>query len=172
MFSAALAALLPACSSTDSGPGPSAGAPGTAGAPGAAGASPMAGAPGAAGMPGSLTGDATRGAALWVKGSLGCNTCHGEHAEGGAAPNITKSASGGIGAFTLAQFKAAIRDHLNKQGGKLCDFMPTFTPAEASDQDIADLYAFQQAQPTVDAPVKDPSFCPPAPNMCCTGEHK
>jgi len=172
VFSAALAALLPACGSTDDGPAATAGAPGAgaAGAPGgvagsAGAATATAGAAGA----GAPTGDATRGAQLWAKPTLGCDSCHGVHAEGGNAPNITKSATGGIGAFTYAQFYDAVRNGKNKQGGLLCSLMVPVATKDASDQEIADLYAYQQAQPAVDAPVSMPPFCA---NNCCTGEHK
>jgi len=138
LFSAAFAALLPACSSTDNE------------TPG--GGDPVA-----------------RGAALWVKPVLGCDQCHGKHAEGGPAPNITKSAIGGIGAFTLAQFTNAVRESKNKQGQMLCYAMTKVEPADATDQDISDLYAFQQAQPPVDAPASNPTYCA---QSCCTGEHK
>jgi len=172
VFSAALAALLPACSSTDGGTPATAGAAGAAGAPGAAGAAATAGASATAGAAGAgaLTGDASRGAQLWVKPILGCNGCHGEHAEGATAPNITKSATGGIGAFTYAQFHAAVREGKNKQGGTLCFMMQPFAASDASEQDIADLYAFQQAQPAVDTPSMS-QLCRDL-NDCCTGEHK
>ncbi len=111
----------------------------------------------------------TRGAALWVKTSLGCDTCHGAHAEGGAAPNITKSPFGGIGAFTYTQFHAAVRESKNKEGMPLCLTMVAVPATVASEQDIADLYAYQQAQPAVDTPVTNPAYCA---NSCCTGEHK
>ena len=167
VLGAALAALLPACSSDNSSSGGTSGAPGVAGANGsAAGASNTAGSAGSAAGGGStLTGNATNGASLWTKNA--CNGCHGEHAEGGGAPNITKSATGGIGAFTLAQFRTAVHDAKNKQGQPLCGLMQPFP--NLTDQEIADLYAFQQAQPAVDTPVANPAYCG---NMCCTGEHK
>ena len=150
LFSAALAALLPACSSTDNGT--------------------PSGAAGATGAAGGGSGDAVaRGAQLWVKPVLGCNQCHGAHAEGGTAPNITKSPTGGIGAFTLAQFTNAVRQSKNKQGQPLCYAMTKVDPADATDQDIADLYAFQQAQAPIDTPVSNPFYCMQG---CCTGEHK
>jgi len=126
----------------------------------------------AAGAAGATTGDATRGAALWVKQpQLGCDTCHGLHAEGDTAPNITKSVTGGIGAFTYAQFHQAVREGKNKEGMKLCFAMVAFTTDEASEQDIADLYAYQQAQPPVDAPAANAVYCgTPAAPCPCTGE--
>ncbi|HKO50744.1 MAG TPA: c-type cytochrome [Polyangiaceae bacterium] len=166
VLGAALAALVTtsACSSDDPAPTNTAGAAGT---PGAAGAPATAGAPGAAGGGTTLTGDATRGAALWVKPTLGCDSCHGLHAEGGNAPNITKSVTGGIGAFTQAQFHNSVRKALTKEGVPLCTAMIALSPQDASDQDIADMYAYQQAQPAVDTPVASPAFCA---SMCCKGE--
>ena len=168
-----MAAVISGCGSSDAAP-PAGGAGASgAGAPGAgAGGGAAAGAAGAAAGAGggsTLTGNATNGAALWKKSTLACNGCHGEHAEGGGAPNITKSVAGGIGAFTQAQFHAAVREGKNKEGGKLCMFMVAFDATAASEQDIADLYAFQQAQPAVDTPVTSPVYCA---NACCTGEHK
>jgi cytochrome c553 len=182
---AAFAALISACGSSDATPPPAGGAgagPGAAGATNTAGANTAgagtagagtagAGTAGAGTAGAAATGDATRGAALWVKNTLACNTCHGDHAEGlsTGAPNITKSATGGIGGFTAAQFKSAVRDGKNKEGTALCILMPKLDATQASDQDIADLYAFQQAQPAVDTAITNPAYCA---NSCCTGEHK
>ena len=155
VFTAAVAALLPGCGGTDA---PS----------GAGGASSTAGASGSsAGGNSLLVGNATKGAMLWA--SLSCNSCHGVHAEGGNAPNITKSTVGGIGAYTQAQFYTAVREAKNKAGQPLCFAMAALERKTASDQDIADLYAFQQAQPAVDVPAANPIYCT---NSCCTGEHK
>lgn len=167
VFGAAMAALLPACGSTDDTGG------GTAGAPGAAGSASTAGSPGAAGSTGTagggsaLVGDAARGLTQWNKQA--CGSCHGSMGEGGLAPNITKSAAGGIGAFTQAQFHAAVREAKNKEGGKLCVAMAAYDTTQLSEQDIADLYALQQSFPAVDTPAASPLYCQSA---CCTGEHK
>jgi hypothetical protein len=163
---AATAAILPGCGTSDPGTtGGTAGAAttGTAGSTGTAGA-----ATGGAGAPAALVGDKTRGAAAFV--SKSCNTCHGDTSStppqpiAGAGvpsqgPNITGSKfaglGGGIGAWTEPQFHDAVRLGKNIDGKQLCALMLPFpaVPDPAvpgsvgvSDQDIADLYVFLEAQ--------------------------
>jgi hypothetical protein len=168
---AATAAILPACGSSDSGTtgGTAGAATGAAGATGTAGAAAGTGTAGAgagtAGASGTLVGDATRGAALYT--SKTCNSCHGDNSTvppqpilgaGSLAPNITGSKfaglGGGIGNWTEAQFHDAVRLAKNIDGTQLCILMQPFpatagtTPGSVgvSDQDIADLYVFLEAQ--------------------------
>lgn len=171
---AATAALLPGCGTSDAGTtsGAAGAATGGAGAPGAAGAPT-----GAAGAPATLVGDATRGQALYV--SKTCNSCHGDSTTvppaaipgaGSLGPNITGSKlpglGGGIGTWTEAQFHDAVRLAKNINGTQLCFEMIAF-PAAAngtpgslgvSDQDIADLYVYLEAQMATVA--LQGSYCP------------
>jgi Cytochrome c len=177
---AAFAALVSACGSSDATPpantagaSSSAGAAGaaTAGAAGAATAgAPSAGAGGgSAGGGVTLTGDAVKGATLFKAQTLGCNTCHGENAEGSLGPNITGNMTAGIGSWTQQQFHDAVRNSKNRKGAALCTFMIAVQPSAASDQDIADLYAFTKSKDSAVAVTG--TYC--APGMClssmCSG---
>jgi cytochrome c553 len=154
------AALLPGCSSSDPATTGGAGAPGAGGATGGAGAGTAGAGTAGGGAAGSapLVGDATRGKAAMT--SKSCNSCHGEDGSGMAAagPNITGSKlpglGGGIGNWTEAQFHDAVRLAKNIDGKQLCllmapfPAMPTGMPGSigVSDQDIADLYVYLEAQ--------------------------
>jgi len=142
VFGAALAALLPACGSTDNGtPAASAGAPGTAGAPGAAGASGAAGAA-------TATGDVTKGSAVYAANA--CGSCHGADASGDTAPNITQSKTAGIGNWTYAQFQTSIRTKVRPDGTMNCFAMFAYSTTDISDASLLDLYAFLKSKPVVD----------------------
>ena len=152
---AALAALTSACGSSDD-PAPTgaagaaaAGAPATAGAAGSA----------SAGAPAALVGDATKGATLYANTILSCNSCHGANGQGELGPNITLSTTAGIGSWTYAQFHDAVRLAKDKDGTKLCAQMVAFEEKYASEQDIADIYAFLKSKPAVDT-VQRGTYCP------------
>jgi len=85
-----------------------------------------------------------------------CYTCHGIAGEGLHGPNITfatgASFGTGIGGWTEQQFHGAVRDGVWKDGTPLCLLMakvPATGPASASDQDIADIYAYLMSVPPV-----------------------
>jgi cytochrome c553 len=146
---AAFAALFSACSSTDTPTNPGgAGAPGAgapaAGAPGAG--APAAGAPGAgggsAGGGTGLTGNAANGMTVYNASSTGCNGCHGTMGEGALGPNITGSKMFGIGNWTQAQFHDALRSGKDKSGAMFNGLMLPVSEAAATDQAVADLYAY------------------------------
>ena len=145
VLSAAVAALLPACSS-DPEPVP----PGTAGAAGAPAV--VAGAPGAgsAGAPAAAgaTGDPTKGAAVWT--AQACASCHAETAAGREGPNITMSVTAGIGAWTYQQFHDAVRLAKDTDGTDLCPLMQKFPETSISEAGMLDLYAFIKTKPISD----------------------
>lgn len=181
---AAVAALLPACSSDAVDPPASAGATSAAGAS-AAGAS-AAGASGSgtagAGTAGSgtagsgaggsgtagsgtagagtgPTGNAANGLAAYKKSTAACNGCHGEMGEGMGGPNITGSKTAGIGNWTQAQFTTAVRQAKNRSGTMLYALMMPYNASTVSDQDVADIYAF-----LISKPVETPN-----PGSYCSG---
>jgi len=156
---AAFAALFSACSSSDPATPMGGAGSGAAGAP-AAGAS-SAGAPaagagtagagtagagtagaGAAGGGSGLTGNAAKGMTVYSANSTGCNGCHGTMGEGSLGPNITGSKPFGIGNWTQAQFHDALRSGKDKSGATFNILMMPVVETAASDQDIADLYAY------------------------------
>jgi cytochrome c len=144
---AAAAALLPGCSSSDSTPTGGAGA-GSAGAPatGTAGAGTAGAGTAGAGTAGAAStdhaGDATNGSSLYHANDPGCYACHGASAEGGIGPNITTSATAGIGAWTQAQFFNAVRNGKARSGAQLCSQMVPFPATDLPDQGIYDIYAY------------------------------
>ena len=142
VLGASLVALISACGSTDNGTGGSAGAA-TAGA----GASHSAGAAGtaaagAAGAAPMLTGDATRGQALYSKMEIGCNGCHAPNGEGKEGPNITNSSTAGIGMWTYQEFHDAVRSQKKRGGGMLGQAMVPFTEMDVNEQGLADIYSW------------------------------
>ncbi len=163
ILGAAGAALLPACGSdTDTGTGGGAGAPSGAGAPATAGAAGTgtAGA-GTAGAGTGLTGDATKGQAVYSNPDVAaCDTCHGPMGQGLAAagPNISGSMTAGIGAWSQAEFLNVIRTGTKKDGTKVCALMLQFTAAEIPDQSVADIYAWLKTVPN-ETPQRG-SYCP------------
>jgi cytochrome c553 len=155
VFGAAIAASLPACSSSDPETGGSAGGAAKAGASGA-GAPATAGSNGVAGAPATV-GDATKGAAVWT--SQACASCHGENAAGNFGSNITMSMTAGIGAWSFQQFSDAMRLGKRPDGSMLCDTMSRFAVKDISDAGMADLHAYIKTKPVSDVPNKG-TYCP------------
>ena len=83
-------------------------------------------------------GDSRRGQGLYFGGEGGalCMLCHGRAAEGGYGPDLAGRE------LTFAQFKKAVQDPWS--------LMPRYP--HISEQGLADLYAFLQSLPKVDAP--------------------
>lgn len=100
--------------------------------------------------------------------SAGCNTCHGENAEGTQGPNISGNMTAGIGSWTQAQFHDAVRNGKNRKGMPLCQLMLAFDESMVSEQGIADIYAFCKSKdsPTPVAGMYCTPSCIGAP---CTG---
>jgi Cytochrome c len=172
---AATAAILPGCGSTPASTSSEAGAPGAAGATSHAGAGGATGTAGAAagGAP-ALVGDAARGKIAYNAPVVGaptgtpgavCYSCHGVMGEGMLGPNITfatgTALGSGIGGWTEQQFHDAVRKAVWKDGTPLCMFMvavPATGVGSASDQDIADIYAYLMSVPPVTTPLQG-SYC-------------
>ncbi len=154
MFSAALAALATACGSSDD-PTPG----GSAGSPGAAGSASQAGSTSAGGSS-STTGDAAKGAVIWSNSQIACGSCHDETGKGFYGPNITSSKTAGIGNWTLAQFKAAVRDGKDTDGSDLCLSMSRYPASMIDDAGMADLFAYVQTKAAVDTPASGMLLCP------------
>ncbi|MEO1191108.1 MAG: cytochrome c [Pseudomonadota bacterium] len=93
----------------------------------------------------------------------GCTQCHtpagGAAFSGGtvldtpfgklAVPNITQDKDTGIGDWTKADFEAALRQGLNKDGQPLYPAMPYLHYTEITDGDIDDLWAYMETIPAV-----------------------
>jgi mono/diheme cytochrome c family protein len=116
---------------------------------------PAGGSVSTAGTAGS-GGDVALGASIYYDN---CNTCHGATAQGSLGPNITPSATAGIGAWTYQQFYNAVRFAQAPDGSVLCAFMTPFTQTIISDKGLQDLYAFLNILPAVDTPNKG-TYCP------------
>ena len=123
-------------------------------------------APSAAAAPDA--GAVARGAYLFA--AADCGGCHtdkkakGPALAGGAAmvtafgtfyaPNITPHPTAGIGGWTEAQFKRAMREGRGKNGEFLYPVFPYPAFTGMSDRDIADLWAFLKTQPASAQPSK------------------
>jgi cytochrome c553 len=151
VFGAALAAVLPACSSSDDPPGGSAGAAPTAGSGSSAAGSSAAGSSAAgssaAGSSSAGTGDAAKGNTLY---GTQCLSCHGVGATGNQGPNITMSMTAGIGSWTYQNFHDAVRLAKDKDGTDLCIFMSKFAEKDVSETGMQDLYAYLKSLPISD----------------------
>jgi len=110
-----------------------------------------------------------RGAYIFA--AADCATCHtdvknhGAPLAGGRAlvtefgtfytPNITPDRANGIGRWSLADFKRALRDGIRRDGAHLYPAFPFTSYSGMSDSDIADLYAYlmtQKPDPTPNKP--------------------
>jgi mono/diheme cytochrome c family protein len=94
-----------------------------------------------------------------------CAACHTDVKGGGAplaggrplktpfgtfyGPNITSDKRDGIGAWSEAQFRRALRQGIGRDGEHLFPVFPYPAFTGMSDQDIADLYAYLQSRPAV-----------------------
>ena len=107
-----------------------------------------------------------RGAYLFA--AADCVACHSDAKHGGAplaggpplatpfgtfhAPNITSDKADGIGGWSEADFRRALRDGRGRRGQFLYPVFPYPSFTGLADQDIADLYAYLMAQPAVAKP--------------------
>lgn len=115
-----------------------------------------------------LTGDATSGEAVfWAAGCASCHSREDAVAEerlrlaGGQAfpsefgtfyaPNISPDPTHGIGNWTLAQFLTALQNGISPEGQHYYPAFPYTAYRLASQQDLADLFAFMQTLPASDA---------------------
>ena len=95
----------------------------------------------------------------------GCVTCHTDEKGGGQAlaggraietpfgrfygPNITADRQNGIGAWSEAEFRRALREGIGRNGAYLFPVFPYTSFTGMSDGDIADLYAYLESRPAV-----------------------
>jgi mono/diheme cytochrome c family protein len=70
------------------------------------------------------------------------------------APNITPDSQNGIGTWSEAEFRRALRDGKGKDGEYLFPVFPFTSFTGLSDADISDLYAYIMAQPPSPQPNK------------------
>lgn len=113
----------------------------------------------------TLTGDASDGESVFWAG--GCASCH--KAEGSEdslalpggrrfktdfgtfiAPNISPDTDHGVGAWSLVDFASAMLNGTSPDGAHYYPAFPYSTYTRASDQDIADLWAFMRTLPPQD----------------------
>ncbi|MEX8194230.1 c-type cytochrome [Comamonas guangdongensis] len=90
------------------------------------------------------------GNASLPSGGLGLDTPFGTF----RVPNITPDKRNGIGNWSEADFKRALREGVGKQGEYLFPVFPYTSFSKLSDADIADLYAYLMTLPAVPAPNK------------------
>ena len=97
-----------------------------------------------------------------------CVACHTDVKGGGAplaggrplvtpfgtfySPNITSDPSDGIGGWSEAEFRRALRQGIGKHGEYLFPVFPYPSFTGMTDQDISDLYAYLQSRPAVAKP--------------------
>ena len=115
----------------------------------------------------SLNGDAARGETVYWAG--GCASCHADKDEetrtvlsGGhrlvsdfgtfVSPNISQDETHGIGGWTLEQFANAMLQGTTPNGAHYFPSFPFGSYTRATDQDVADLFAFLQTLPASDVP--------------------
>lgn len=95
----------------------------------------------------------------------GCGGCHTDKKNGGAglaggrafatdfgtffSPNITPDKATGIGTWTFENFRTALRDGVSPDGKNYFPAFPYTSYTHMTDQDIADLWAYLLAQPSV-----------------------
>ena len=91
----------------------------------------------AAGAAANTAGDAAKGKAVFASAS--CAGCHGANGGGGIGPNL--GMANGPKSWTLDQFHTALRSG-NSPVGMLKAPMPQFSPAQVSDDDVANIYAY------------------------------
>lgn len=105
----------------------------------------------------------TRGAYLAI--AADCGACHTDKKAGGAplaggpalvtpfgtfyGPNITPDPSTGIGNWTEAQFKRALRQGINAHGDDMFPVFPFTSFTNMTDADAGDLYAYLMSVPPV-----------------------
>jgi mono/diheme cytochrome c family protein len=123
-----------------------------------------------AGDPGAVA----RGKYLYV--AAGCGSCHGASGHDSApsgglgldtefglfrVPNITPDRRNGIGAWSLADFRRALRDGIDPGGRYLYPVFPYPSFTRMRDSDIADLYAYLMSLPGLAVADKPHALKPP-----------
>jgi mono/diheme cytochrome c family protein len=98
-----------------------------------------------------------------------CSGCHANSHQGGApagglgldtpfgtfrTPNITPDKTYGIGAWSLGEFKRALRDGVGREGEYLFPVFPYTSFTRMSEGDMEDLYAYLMSLPPAAVPSK------------------
>lgn len=88
----------------------------------------------------------------------GCTSCHGEHLSGGPLPgappsipvpqNITPEETTGIGKWTFADFKRALREGKRPNGDTINTFMPWKYIGKLHDEEIEALWLYLRSVPS------------------------
>ena len=123
-----------------------------------------------AAWPARAADDAAIACGAYIFAAADCATCHtdvkhhGAPLAGGRAlvtafgtfytHNITPDAANGIGRWSLAEFRRALRDGIGRNGTYLYPVFPFTSYSRMNDGDIADLYAYVMAQKPDPAPNK------------------
>ncbi len=114
-----------------------------------------------------LTGDATRGAAVFW--AAGCASCHKAGPDGDPlvlaggqmfqtdfgvfhAPNISMDVDHGIGGWSVTDFASAVRLGTSPDGQHYYPAFPYASYARMTDADVVDLWAFFKTLPASDTP--------------------
>lgn len=105
-----------------------------------------------------------------------CGGCHGGDTNGGApagglgldtpfgtfrVPNITPDKQHGIGAWSEAEFKTALRNGVGREGEYLFPVFPYTSFTKLTDRDMSDLYAYLMSVQPVATPNKPHEATPP-----------
>ena len=131
------------------------------------------------------SGDAVaRGA--YIFSAAGCRDCHGASGPGYLAggyrlatqfgifytPNITPNQETGIGTWTLADFKRALREGRSPTGMYYYPVFPYRSYTKMTDQDIGDMWAYLRSVPPVEKENRDHVLKFPFDNRQSTGDGK
>jgi mono/diheme cytochrome c family protein len=117
-------------------------------------------------------GELQRGEVLFK--AADCTACHTDQKGGGPflaggpklatpfgaiyGPNITPDPKDGIGAWSEAEFRRALRQGVDEDGDDLYPVFPYPAFTGMSDRDIADLYAYLRSVPAVARPSRPPEL--------------
>jgi mono/diheme cytochrome c family protein len=100
---------------------------------------------------------AGNGTSAAPSGGLGLDTPFGKF----RAPNITPDKQYGIGLWSEAEFRRALREGVGKHGEYLFPVFPYTSFTRMTDGDASDIYAYLMSQPPVAAPNKPHEAKPP-----------
>ncbi len=99
----------------------------------------------------------TQGKLKLPSGGLGLDTPFGTF----RSPNITPDKQYGIGNWTLAQFKNALRNGIGREGEYLFPVFPYTSFTQLTDRDMEDMYAYMMTLPAVPLANKPHEAKPP-----------
>jgi mono/diheme cytochrome c family protein len=99
----------------------------------------------------------TGGSPKLPSGGLGLDTPFGTF----RSPNITPDKQYGIGAWSQAEFKAALRNGIGRNGEYLFPVFPYTSFTKLTDRDMEDMYAYIMTLPAVPLPNKPHEAKPP-----------